>query len=92
MNFEPIAITLESPLMHGNEEITELKFTREMVAGDLRDVPVRDMTHNDICTVISRLTGVPAPVIKQLKMPDYQRASEVIASFLTDSPQTGETP
>jgi hypothetical protein len=87
--FEAIRITLKSPVMHGSEEIRELVFGREMVAGDLRGVSVGNLMHEDICEVASRITGVPTPVIRQLKMPDYLQVAATVGSFFGDSLPTG---
>ena len=89
MSFQPIKIALKSPVMHGAEEIRGLVFGREMVAGDLRGISVRDMTHDDICEVASRITGVPPSVIRSLKMPDYLEVSGVVGGFFDPSPPTG---
>lgn len=87
--FEPVKIPLGSPLMHGEEEIKELVFGREMVAGDLRGISVKDMTHDDILEVAARISGVPTPALNRLKMKDYQKVAEVVGSFFGDSPPTG---
>lgn len=89
MNFEPIKIALSAPVKHGEKEITEIVFGREMVAGDLRGVSARDLTHDDICDIAGRISGIPAPVLRQLKMPDYMRVTEVISGFFDNSPPTG---
>jgi len=90
MSFEPIRIPLARPLMHGAEEIRELLFGREMVAGDLRGISVKDVTHDDILEVTCRITGVPTPILKQMKMPDYLQVAELVGGFFGDSPPTGE--
>ena len=47
------------------------------------------MTHDDICEVASRITGVPPSVIRSLKMPDYLDVSGVVGGFFDPSPPTG---
>lgn len=89
MSFEPIKISLKSPVMHGEQEIKELVFGREMVAGDLRGISIRDLTHDNVCDVASRITGVPTPILRQLKMPDYLEVAEVVSGFFGDSPSIG---
>ena len=91
MSFTPVRIALKSPVMHGEEEIKELVFAREMVAGDLRGVSLTNMTHDGIWEVASRLTGVPASVIRQLKIQDYMDVAEVVAVFFGVSLPTGGT-
>ena len=88
-NFEPITITLESPVTHGAEEINQLTISRPMVAGDLRGIPVQELAHDHICELAGRLCGVPTPVIKKLSIPDYLRLAEVVSGFLGGSPATG---
>lgn len=90
MSFEPVKISLKSPLKHGEEEIRELVFGREMVAGDLRGISVGDMTHDNVCEIASHITGVPTPILRRLKMPDYLEVAEVVGGFFGDSPSTGE--
>lgn len=75
--------------MHGQEEIRELVFGREMVAGDLRGVSVGDITHDNICEIASRITGVPTPVLKTLKISDYMEVAGVVGGFFGDSPPIG---
>jgi hypothetical protein len=85
MSFEPIKIRLASPIMHGEKEISELVFGREMVAGDLRGISVKDMTHDNILEVTSHITGVPTPILQKLKIPDYLEVADVVGDFFGDS-------
>lgn len=87
--FEPITITLGYPLLHGNEEVTKLVFGREMEAGDLQGIPVTGMNHDDIYIVAGRIAGIPASVLKRMKMPDYLKVAEIVGSFFGDSLPTG---
>lgn len=89
-NFEPITLTLETPVAHGDEEIKELQILRPMVAGDLRGIPVQELTHDHICELASRLTGVPTPVIKKLSIPDYLLLAGMVGDFLSGSRPIGE--
>lgn len=85
MTFEPKKIKLSKPIEHGNEEITELCINREPVAGDLRGIPVRDMTYDHLYEITSRLTGVPSPAIRKLSLKDFVEISAMVTSFLYDS-------
>ena len=87
--FEPKIITLRKPLPHGEALITELKFEREMVAGDLRGIEITRLTHDNLYEVAGRLCAVPAPVLAQLAMPDYLEVSAYVSRFFDDSPATG---
>ena len=91
MTFEPVTIKLFTPLTHGEERISELTFAREMEAGDLFGTRVGGLDHEDLCRVAGRLTGVPLPVLKKMKMRDYRRVSGVIEGFFDNSPPTGGT-
>ena len=90
MSFASIRIPLQSPVPHGDEEIKELVIGREMTAGDLRGISVKDLKHDDICVVASRLTGIPTPIINKLKMSDYLEVAKVVSDFFDDSPPTGK--
>ncbi len=87
--FEPIKIPLKSPIQHGDETINTLTIPREMVAGDLRGISISNLKFDDICEVASRLTGVPTPIIRTMKMPDFMALSGVVTDFFEDSPATG---
>lgn len=87
--FEPIKITLKSPIQHGDETISTLTIGREMVAGDLRGISVSNLKFDDIYEVASRLTGVPTPIIKTMKMSDFMMLSNVVTDFFEDSPAIG---
>jgi hypothetical protein len=82
--FDPVKIALHKPVMHGEVEIRELHFTREMKAGDLRGIKVGAVSHDDIFELASRLTGVPTPVIREMGVGDYLRVAEVVSNFLGD--------
>jgi hypothetical protein len=62
-----------------------------MVAGDLRGIEIRRLTHDDVMEIGSRLTGVPTPVLRNLNLRDYGKLSEVITSFFDDGPETGDS-
>lgn len=89
MAFEPVVIKLQEPLMFGAEQVKELTFPRPMVAGDLRGISVRDILHDDIQELASRLSGIPTPIIKEMGMADYLEVSAVVKGFFGGSPQTG---
>ena len=91
MSFEPITITLRTPLKHGPETIEKLVFGREMCAGDLRGgIDIGQPTYDHIRTVASRITGVPDPVLKDLPWHDFSQVVSVVMGFFTDTPLIGE--
>ena len=81
---EPIIIPLRTPLTHGTETITELRFTREPQARDMRGIKIRDMTFDDVLLLVSRLVGLPPSVLGQMHMQDFAGVGEVVAGFLGD--------
>lgn len=87
----PITIKLQKPVYHGEEEITELVFNREMEFSDMFDLPAEDQTMGDLGRIISRLAGLPLPVIKKLKPVDARQAMGVVSSFLRDGQATGDS-
>lgn len=80
----PVTIKLQKPVYHGEEEITELVFNREMEFSDMFDLPAEDQTMGDLGRIISRLADLPLPVIKKLKPVDARRAMSVVRDFLHD--------
>ena len=85
----PITIKLQKPVKHGEEEVKELKITREMVAGDLRGIKVAAFTFDDLALIMSRLTGYPPSVLSKISMPDFMRINALVMSFFDDGPETG---
>lgn len=80
----PIIIKLKKPLMHGDEEITELKITREPVAGDLAETEEGKMLVGDTLRVLSHIANLPLSVVSQLKLADMRQVNVVMGSFLED--------
>ena len=78
----PIIIKLDKPLKHGDEEITELKITREPVAGDLRDMNLSGITFGDVMQVLSRISDCPLPILNKLGMKDLSKATPIMTDFL----------
>jgi len=80
----PIIIKLKKPLMHGDEQIAEIKITREPVAGDLAETAEGKMLIGDTLRVLSRISNLPLSVVNQLKLPDLGQVNVVMGSFLED--------
>lgn len=88
----PIIIELKKPVKHGEDEVTALKITRPMVAGDLRGIKVTALTFDDLLQVGSRLTGYPPSTLAQLSVPDFTRLNGVLMAFFDDGHETGINP
>lgn len=80
----PIVIKLKKPLMHGDEQITELKIMREPVAGDLAETSEGQVCVGDTLRVLSRITSLPLSVVNQLKLTDLGQVNAVMGDFLAD--------
>lgn len=78
----PIIIKLKKPLMHGDEQITEIKIIREPVAGDLAETEEGKMLVGDTLRVLSHIANLPLSVINQLKLVDMRQVNVVMGSFL----------
>lgn len=89
MEYQPITVPLRKPLKHGQKEITELVFGRELVAGDMRGIPVADMCFDHILTAASRIIGLPPSVLAQMNGKDFSAVSRIVMGFLGDGPETG---
>ena len=85
----PHTVVLKKPVRHGSQEVTELVFSREMVAEDIFDVDLARMTPRDFAQVIARLTNQPRPIIGQLSIPDFNKAMDTVNGFLLDGQETG---
>lgn len=91
MPFEPVTITLTTPLRHGDEEITELVFRREMCAGDMRGLSVGLPSYDDCRTVASRITGIPEPVLVKMSWYDFSQVVSTVMVFFNNTPLIGGT-
>ena len=89
MSFEPVKITLSTPITHGGKTISELEFLRNICAGDLRDMKVGVPTYDDVREIASRICGVPAPILKNMDWDDFSEVVEVIMGFFNRSRLTG---
>ena len=84
----PIVITLKRPVQHGADDVREIVFNRPMIAKDMYDLPLVSMKHGDIIQLVSRLSGLPRPVIDRLSPADYSRCAEVASAFLSEGQET----
>lgn len=86
----PYTRKLAKPLKHGETEITELVFTREPVAGDLRGMRLSELDKADnLYTVIGRLTAHPPSVMQNLGMEDLVECAGFVESFFPNGQRTG---
>jgi hypothetical protein len=67
-----------------------LTFREEVVAGDLRGVPMRDpMLFDDLLKIAGRLCGQPDNVMAKLSVGDLLEVAPFVAGFIGGSPPTG---
>ena len=84
-------VKLATPIMHGQEEITELNF-RMPVAKDLRKYEMTYLNKfSKIQSLSAQLCGLPESVLDNLKMEDLINCSRMILSFLPPSLETPES-
>ena len=83
MNEKPKTLKLSKSIMHGTEEITELKF-REMTMGDIRKhgIPEKPTEYLELA---SELTAIPPPILDQMSPKDFIPLVEAIGSFFAQS-------
>ena len=87
--FEPITITLESPIPQGSETIEKVVITRKPNAGDMvfamDEASARDGTTKQgtmVMALASRICDVSEPVLKKLDVGDFMKLSGVVSGFL----------
>lgn len=86
-------ITLKRPVIHGSETIAELTLREEVVAGDMRGLPMRDPPHwDDLLKIAGRLAAQPDSVMARLSFADTSKVIEVVAGFMGAGLETGPTP
>lgn len=84
---KPIQLTSESPL------ITSLTFREEVVAGDMRGVPMRDpMLFDDVLKIAGRLCGQPDAVLNKMSLVDLLEVAPLVAGFMGIGLETGTAP
>ena len=80
----PIIIKLKKPLVHGDEEKTEIKILREPVAGDMRDMDANKQTLGDMLQVLSRISDMPLPILNKMSVKDLMQINPIMSSFFGD--------
>lgn len=90
---KPIQITGKGAGGSENTEtISELKFRNEVVAGDMRGIPVRDpMDYGDLLKIAGRLCGQPDHVINRLSFADMTEVISLVSGFMGSGQETGPT-
>jgi hypothetical protein len=80
---EPITITLSKPIQHGPTKISELVISRELEAGDLRDMPAapEHQTVGHVLDIIGKLANQPPTVMSKLGAKDIAKVSEAFQRF-----------
>lgn len=84
---------LKNPIQLGEgPAVTELNFREEVVAGDMRGLPMRDPMHwDEILKLASRLSGQPEAVINKLSFRDLTEVTKRVAGFIGAGLETGTT-
>ena len=78
-------LRLTTPIKHGNEEITELKF-RKPLARDLKKFDARDITkYSNSLELSSILCALPVSVLENMDAVDLMRCNGVINNFFMSS-------
>jgi hypothetical protein len=90
-NFTPVVVQLQHPVMHGTEEVRELRAERRLKASDFRGIKSTEIMFDDMLTMIGRLFAIPPSVVNELDVEDMMAAGEVINSFFGTGQTTGET-
>lgn len=82
---------LKKPIQVGDAPpVTELNLREEVVAGDLRGVPMRDpMLFDDLLKIAGRLCAQPDNVMARLSFQDLMEVAPLVAGFIGGSPPTG---
>lgn len=88
-----VKVKLKKPIAFGDQTITELIIRDEVVAGDMRGIPMRDpMWFDDVLKLLGRLAAQPDPVINKLSFEDLAEVAPLVAGFIGGSPPTGTEP
>jgi hypothetical protein len=85
-------LTLKKPIKLGEEgePISVLTFREEVVAGDMRGIPMREPPHyDDLMKIAGRLCGQPDPVMNKIGFEDMKEVLEIVGGFLSGGPETG---
>ena len=78
-------IKLKTPVKHGEEEITELKF-RKPIAKDLRNFNISDLNNfGKTIQISSILTGLPESIVASIDGGDLMKCHFVIDNFFLNS-------
>ena len=87
MNEKLETLKLSKSIMHGTEEITELKF-REITMGDIRKHGIPGKP-NEYLDLASELTAIPPPILDQMSGKDIIPLMLKIESFFGESWKEG---
>ena len=92
---EECTIKLTAPIMHGQNEITELTL-RPITGKDMLGIKFEFDTAGKMVADASfklgyKLTGIPAPVLSQMIAPDVLNLSIELQSFLASGQWTGRS-
>lgn len=85
-----VSVQLSQPILVENEEVTELTL-REPTVKDMRAVGKIEDDMEQSIDMIGRLSGLAPSSLDQVKARDFVRLSAVVADFLDDGQETGES-
>lgn len=87
----PHTVVLDYPITLGkNEEIKEIVFPRRMKVSDMTGISDTLPNIDRIVKMASRITGQFQKVFEEMDAVDIRKISDVIESFLPNSPETGD--
>lgn len=81
----PIEISLNYPIMVGDERIDKLVISRRPKAKDLRFMDQNTGEVSKSAALLARLTENPESVIDQMDASDFTHAASIVAGFLSES-------
>lgn len=87
----PHTIKLEYPFDWGKDEsVTEIIVERRLRAGDFKGISANDLKFDDMMKLAAKVTGQSRSFIEATDSIDFFKLTEVINTFLSNTPETGE--
>ena len=84
-------VRLEKPIKHREQEVSELRFPAEATVMHLEATDKAEGDIQKAVFLMAELTGASKHVIRQLSMPDFNRAAEVMNVLVGKDQGTGGT-
>ena len=86
----PYVLPLKYPITWGSEVKKEIVFGKRPKAKDFKSMQATDIRMADMIRIISSVTAEPVSFVEELDATDFLVACEVVNSFLSNGPTTGE--